>query len=285
MNITLPEKERISKRRVLVYVAAIVICVIALIIAVCVQILGNDVTNKIFGVSQIKSKTEEEEQTLKTNFDNLFLNSLEITGDINADIKKQDESKDYVVTTYEKRETVSGKYEMSVFIPYINIDNDTIDKYNDEIKEIFQDKAESILETESQNVLYTVDYQGYIENNILTVIIKSSLKQGASAQQLIVQTYNYDLLNNKEITLNDEIDMLVLNKTAVQNKIRSEIKAEQDKAEALQELGYEIYNRDSESDYYSIDNSNIFFVHDQNLYIIYPYGNDALTSEMDIVIV
>ena len=285
MNITLPEKERISKRRVLVYVVAIVICVIALIIAVCVQILGNDVTNKIFGVSQIKSKTEEEEQTLKTNFDNLFLNSLEITGDINADIKKQDESKDYVVTTYEKKETVSGKYEMSVFIPYINIDNDTIDKYNDEIKEIFQDKAESILETESQNVLYTVDYQGYIESNILTVIIKSSLKQGASAQQLIVQTYNYDLLNNKEITLNDEIDMLVLNKTAVQNKIRSEIKAEQDKAEALQELGYEIYNRDSESDYYSIDNSNIFFVHDQNLYIIYPYGNDALTSEMDIVIV
>lgn len=285
MNVTLPEEEKISKKRVIIYAVAIAICVIALIIAVCVQILGNDVTNKIFGVSQIKSKTEEEEQTLKTNFDNLFLNSLEITGDINADIKKQDESKDYVVTTYEKRETVSGKYEMSVFIPYINIDNETINKYNEEIKEIFQDKAESILETESQNVLYTVDYQGYIENNILTVIIKSSLKQGASAQQLIVQTYNYDLLNNKEITLNDEIDMLVLNKTAVQNKIRSEIKAEQDKAEALQELGYEIYNRDSESDYYSIDNSNIFFVHDQNLYIIYPYGNDALTSEMDIVIV
>lgn len=285
MNVTLPEEEKISKKRVIIYAVAIAICVIALIIAVCVQILGNDITNKIFGVSQIKSKTEEEEQTLKTNFDNLFLNSLEITGDINADIKKQDESKDYVVTTYEKKETVSGKYEMSVFIPYINIDNDTINQYNNEIKEIFQDKAESILETEGQNVLYTVDYQGYIENNILTVIIKSSLKQGASAQQLIVQTYNYDLVNNKEITLNDEIDMLALNKTAVQNKIRSEIKAEQDKAEALQELGYEIYNRDSESDYYSIDNSNIFFVHDQNVYIIYPYGNDALTSEMDIVIV
>lgn len=285
MNVTLPEEEKISKKRVIIYAVAIAICVIALIVAVCVQILGNDITNKIFGVSQIKSKTEEEEQTLKTNFDNLFLNSLEITGDINADIKKQDESKDYVVTTYEKKETVSGKYEMSVFIPYINIDNDTINQYNNEIKEIFQDKAESILETEGQNVLYTVDYQGYIENNILTVIIKSSLKQGASAQQLIVQTYNYDLVNNKEITLNDEIDMLALNKTAVQNKIRSEIKAEQDKAEALQELGYEIYNRDSESDYYSIDNSNIFFVHDQNLYIIYPYGNDALTSEMDIVIV
>lgn len=285
MNVTLPEEEKISKKRVIIYAVAIAICVIALIIAVCVQILGNDITNKIFGVSQIKSKTEEEEQTLKTNFDNLFLNSLEITGDINADIKKQDESKDYVVTTYEKKETVSGKYEMSVFIPYINIDNETINQYNNEIKEIFQDKAESILETEGQNVLYTVDYQGYIENDILTVIIKSSLKQGASAQQLIVQTYNYDLVNNKEITLNDEIDMLALNKTAVQNKIRSEIKAEQDKAEALQELGYEIYNRDSESDYYSIDNSNIFFVHDQNLYIIYPYGNDALTSEMDIVIV
>ena len=64
---------------------------------------------------------EEEEQTLKTNFDNLFLNSLEITGDINADIKKQDEIKDYVVTTNEKKDTVSGNYDMSVFIQYKNI--------------------------------------------------------------------------------------------------------------------------------------------------------------------
>ena len=146
MNVTLPEEEKISKKRVIIYAVAIAICVIALIIAVCVQILGNDITNKIFGVSQIKSKTEEEEQTLKTNFDNLFLNSLEITGDINADVKKQDESKDYVVTTYEKRETVSGKYEMSVFIPYINIDNDTIDKYNNEIKSISSaSKMEALL--------------------------------------------------------------------------------------------------------------------------------------------
>ena len=71
----------------------------------------------------------------------------------------------------------------------------------------------------------------------------------------------------------------------MQNKIRQEIKDEQNKAEDLQELGYQIYSRDSESDIYDIENSDIFFFHNENLYIIYPYGNDALTSEMDMVII
>ena len=85
--------------------------------------------------------------------------------------------------------------------------------------------------------------------------------------------------------MSDEIELLGLDKNAIQSKIREEIKQEQQKAEDLQDLGYEIYSRDSKSDMYDIENSNVFFLHEQNLYIIYPYGNDALTSEMDLVII
>ena len=76
MNVVLPEKDKVSKKRIAIYVILISICVLALIVAVCVQILGNDFTNSIFGVSTLKSKTEEEEQELRVNFDNLFLNNL-----------------------------------------------------------------------------------------------------------------------------------------------------------------------------------------------------------------
>lgn len=285
MNVTLPKKEKVSKRRIAVYVSVILVCVIALIVAVCVQILGNDFTNKIFGVSRIKSKTEEEEQTLRANFDKLFSNTLEISGDTTVEISKIDKEKEYIITRYSKNENISGSYEVSLQIPYINIDSEAIKKCNDEIEKIFQKKAESVLESKDKNILFTIEYQGYIENNILSLIIKSNLKQGANAQQIVVQTYNYDLVNKKEITLEEEMELLGLDKNAVQNKIKEEIKEEEDKAKALQDLGYDIFARDSKSEMYDIENSNIFFFHNQNLYIIYPYGNDALTSEMDMVIV
>mgnify|MGYP005812226455 CR=1 FL=1 len=285
MNVVLPEKDKISKKRIAIYVVLISICVLALIVAVCVQILGNDFTNSIFGVSTLKSKTEEEEQELRVNFDNLFLNNLQINGEMTQDISKIDENQDYVFTKYSTEEKNTGNYELSINIPYINIDSEVVNEFNTEIEEIFERKVESILESEDKNVLFTIEYQAYVENNILSVIIKSNLKQGSAAQQVIVQTYNYDLLNQKEVTLSDEIELLGLDKNAIQSKIREEIKQEQQKAEDLQDLGYEIYSRDSNSDMYDIENSNVFFLHEQNLYIIYPYGNDALTSEMDLVII
>ena len=285
MNVVLPEKEKLSKKRIVVYIVLIAICVIALVVAVCVQILGADFTNSIFGVSTLKTRTEEEEQELRLNFDNLFSNNLQISEGMPDNIVKIDDSQEYVYTSYENGEKDTGNYELSVNIPYINIKEDVIEEYNNEIKEIFQDKVESILDSSGRNILFTVEYQAYIENNILSLIIRSNLKQGSSAQQVVVQTYNYDLINKKEVTLEDEIKLLGLNQYEVQNKIRQEIKDEQNKAEDLQELGYQIYSRDSESDIYDIENSDIFFFHNENLYIIYPYGNDALTSEMDMVII
>ena len=143
MNVVLPEKDKVSKKRIAIYVILISICVLALIVAVCVQILGNDFTNSIFGVSTLKSKTEEEEQELRVNFDNLFLNNLQINGEMTQDISKVDENQDYVFTKYSTEEKNTGNYELSINIPYINIDSEVVNEFNTEIEEIFERKVEN----------------------------------------------------------------------------------------------------------------------------------------------
>ena len=75
-----------------------------------------------------------------------------------------------------------------------------------------------------------------------------------------------------------------LDENNVQNIINNKIKTEQDKAEDLKSLGYNIYSRDINSDIYSLENSTEFYLTSNALYIIYAYGNATNTSEMDIII-
>ena len=283
MNLNMPNKEKISKRRITIYIISIIICIIALVIVACIIVLGDEFTNGLFGISNIKNKTEQEQKELIENFDNIFNNELQI---INSDVEinKIDNNQDIVYNYYSKEEKSEGNYELYLNIPYININNEIIKNYNQEINDIFIKKAESIYNTSEQNIIFRVEYEAFIENNILSLIIRSNLKQGTNPQQDIVQTYNFDLNNNKEITLKDEINMLGLNENDVQKRINEKIEQDQKNAEDLQALGYNVYNRDVDSTMYEIENSNIFFVHNQNLYVIYAYGNNALTSEMDIIV-
>ena len=77
MNVTLPEKNKINKRRIIIYSIAIFACILAIVVVIGIQILGNDVVDNFFGVSKITKKTEEEENRLKANFDTLIKNQLE----------------------------------------------------------------------------------------------------------------------------------------------------------------------------------------------------------------
>lgn len=284
MNVKLPNSQKISKRRITIYIVSIVVCIIALIVVACIIVLGSDFTNGLFGINDIKDKTEQEQQELIDNFDNLFDNGVEIVSS-DAEIEKIDDSQDIVYNQYSRQEKVEGSYELNLNIPYINIDNDTIRKYNQEINDIFIEKAESIYQTTGENIIFRVEYQAFVENNILSLIIRSNLKQGTNnPQQDVVQTYNFDLRNNTEVTLLDEIDLLGLDVNDVQDRIDDKIAQEQKNAEDLQALGYNVYNRDVNSPMYDVENSNLFFVHDKNLYVIYAYGNNALTREMDIIV-
>lgn len=282
MNVTLPEKNKINKRRIIIYSIAIFACILAIVVVIGIQILGNDVVDNFFGVSKITKKTEEEENRLKANFHTLFQNQLE--NNSSCEVKKIDKNKDIVYTNYENTDKSANNYEMNVNLPYINIKNQSVQDYNENIKNIFQAKAEEVLKSTNSNVIYTVKYEAYIENNILSLIIYSDLKQDASAQRIIIQTFNFNLETNKELTLEDIIKIYELDEKTVQDKIDNEIKTEEKKAEDLKALGYNVFTRDTKSDMYKIKNATEFFVHNNNLYIIYAYGNDKLTSERDIVV-
>ena len=285
MNVNLPKKEKTSVRAVIIYTISIITCIIAIIIVGLAIYYGSDELDRLItiGGSSV-TQADEEYQLLVSNFDDVFQNRLEeYTTDVS--IKKIDEAQEIVYTYYTKDENKKNSYDMNLNIPYINIDNETIAAYNKEIKQTYEEKAETTLQSENENIIYTLQYEATIENDILSLIIRSNLKEGSSAQRLIIQTFNYDLRNNKEITLEEMINIKQLNVNDVQNKIDAEITSQHQRVEDLRSLGYGVFERNPENEMYKIENSQDFFVKDGNIYIIYAYGNENMTSEMDLVIV
>lgn len=282
MNVTLPEKEKISKRTITIYIVALVICILAIIVVVGVQILGNDVINNMFGINKIVKRTEQEELELKANFENIFDN--EFSDNENYQIQKIKEKEKIVYTSYNKEEK-ADKYEINVNLPFINIKNDEAEKFNKEIESTFQQKSEEILKSTDKNYIYTVKYKAVIENNILSLIIYSNLKQDLSAQRVIVQTFNFNLEDNKMLSLGDVLNSYGLDRNEVQNKINNDIYTEQKKSDDLRNLGYNVFSRDINSEIYNVQNIEEYFIYNNNIYIIFAYGNNKITSEMDIVII
>ena len=77
MNVTLPEKEKINKKIITIYVVIAIICIIAIFVVIGVQVLGNDVIDNLFGINKLTKRTEQEETELKANFENIFNNQIE----------------------------------------------------------------------------------------------------------------------------------------------------------------------------------------------------------------
>ena len=276
MNITLPEKEKINKKTMTIYIVALIICIIAIVVVIGVQILGDDVINNLFGINKLVKRTDQEEAELKANFENIFDNELE--NNKNYQTQKIDNNKDIVYTNYSK-EDKTDKYEINVNLPYINIKNKSVQNFNNEIENTFQAKSEEIIKNADKKVIYTVKYKANIENDILSLIIYSDLKQDLSAQRIIIQTFNYNLEDNKELSLDDILKIYDLNKNDVQNKIDKDIKTEQKKSEDLIGLGYNVFSRDLKSEIYKVENIKEYFIYNNNIYIIFAYGNEKITTE------
>lgn len=286
MNVTLPEKMKLKKKELIIYIIIVIFCIIAVISAFYVQFYARIDFGNLLGITsnEYVKKSEEEVETLKSNFDKLFSNSIENVSEKN-DEKRKDEEKQLVYIALEKKESKLNCYDIEVRIPQINIDNETINQFNKEIQETFVSKTASVLKSENQNVIYTVEYVANIEYDILSLMIRSNLKEGSSAQRVIIQTYNYDLRNNKEISLEEVLKVKNIDKDEVQAQIKSEIETEQARVENLKKLGYNIYSRDVSSSMYEIENSKEFYLTPDALYIVYAYGNDTFTSEKDMVVI
>ena len=281
MNVVIEDDSKKNKRLKILYIVIISICIIALISAVVIQVVENKRAVK----SSLPTLTESQINQHKNEFYNIFENKVNYADNNSYKITKVESKEEIVYVGYESHEKKIGDVELDVNIPYININNDKIEEFNTQIKDTFEKKAKSILNSQNDNVIYTVKYSGYVSNNILSLIIRSTLKEGTSPQRDIIQTYNYDLENKKEYTIDDMLQAKGITKKEANQKIKDEIKSTQQKAEELQKLGYSTYTRDYTSDMYSINNVTEYFMGKDNaLYIIYAYGNENNTNEMDVVI-
>lgn len=273
-----------SKLRNIIFGIIIVICIFAINFGVYWQFFRNTKPkNTIDNTIQTDINTEE----IAKNFNTIFNNTIDHQGyNINTTgVTKIDQSKDLVYTLYKKQEVVENKYDIDIQIPYINIVNSSVEKFNKQIDEVFVEKARNVLSQATNNTIYSVEYMSYINTNILSLVIKSTLKEGNNPQRVIIQTYNYNLSTNEAMTLNQVLEIQGLQAQNVKARIANKVEEANKEAESLKTLGYNVFIRNLNSNIYELENTKNFFIGaDNRLYIIYPYGNSNFTDAMDVIV-
>ncbi len=270
--------------RTIIFGIIIIVCVFAVNFAVYWQFFRNTENPQ---TADNTISTSQETAQLEDNFKNIFENRLDYQGyDVNTTgVLKIDSSQDLIYTWVTKESVVENKYDLDLNIPRVNISNTSVEKFNEKIKELYVDKANDIILNATNNTIYTVEYMSYINTNILSLVIKSTLKEGNNPQRVIIQTYNYNLSTNEEITLKQMLEIKGLQENTVKNTIVNKVQEANREAEDLKNLGYNVYVRDLSSEIYEIENTENFILGANNyLYIIYPYGNSNYTDEMDVIV-
>lgn len=285
MQINLDENpSKMSLRRKIIYVLIIVICIISILIGAYIQVFRNNNTVSEEGYAELSLELSTR---LENEFSDIFKNNINKNTNFNmANIEKIKESDELIANQYVNTDREDNKYNFNVNIPYININSIIVRKYNNEMQSVFKQKALDIIkENQNNNTVYTVEYTAYINGNILSLVIRSTLKEGSNAQRTMIQTYNYDLEKDRAVTIDNLLDMKGITSNYAESKVRDKIKDSQEKVEELKKLGYDIFDRDYKSALYRMQNTLIFFLGDQGgLYLVYPYGNQNYTSEIDVIV-
>lgn len=267
--------------RKLMYIAIVVMCVIAVVLAIYLQ-SGKQPSGSSNTMNN--AKTEESQETLKKEFDQMFNNVVELNDYDTSNIKKLDSGKNIVYTAYSSEAREDNKYELDINIPVINIDNNVAAEFNSITQELFANKTAGVIDNAKSYTIYSISYTEYVNGDILSVIIKSTLKEGSNAQRTIVETYNYNLKTEKKVNIYDALNKKNITQDALNSKVKTVITNAIKDANKIQLTGYETYSRDINSDIYNIENiETFFFGEDGSLYVLFPYGNNKFTSEMDIV--
>lgn len=279
------------KKRNMMYITISIICVIAIILGVYYQIFSKKVINEN-QLNEITNTIEDEvtaddPKDLLLEFNKLFTNSFDTQGYKTDSITKIAglEEKDVIYTIYDIKEEKSEQYQVDIKLPVFNISSDVATEFNNTTQTIFADKATNVLSGTNQYTIYNVEYTAYLNENILSLVIKSTLKEGNSAQRIIVQTYNYDIETGKRVTLNDILQINDIKESDVNKKIEKQVKEANKQAETISgAIGQTVYKRDLNNAMYLAENvSNFFIGKNGQIYIIYAYGNNNATSEIDII--
>lgn len=241
-----------------------IVIAIILVIAIIISIIA------VLNINKGK-KSEEEEveiniEQLEMSFSSLFNN----------------EGNEYVDTIYQIEDEKSGQYKIKANIPFIKTNDEFANQSNKEISELFTEKLAQILTQNGDYTKLNIDYATNINQNILSISIKCELKEGNTALRTIIKTYNYDIENGEKISINDIITED--KKQEIQNQINTKIEKQVKKEETIIEQGYSTYKRDKTSEIYLVENATEFYIKDNIIYIIYCYGNNNYTNEIDLII-
>ncbi len=285
--------DKMNKRNIL-YIAIAIICVIAIVAGVYYQVYGNKPKQNTINNNEVidDGNTDKaiDPELLKEEFNSLFNNSFDDQGYDTSTIKKIEtlEEQDIIYAAYNIKEEKDEKYSVNINLPVFNVQGDVANEFNMTTQSIFADKANSVLSNSQSYTIYNVEYVAYLNENILSLVIKSTLKEGNNAQRIIVQTYNYDIQTGQKVSLNEVLEAKGIVVKEVNKKIEAQVKEANKQAEAISEAlaqsGQNVYIRDINNAMYVTDNANHFFLGlDGQIYIIYPYGNSNFTSEMDII--
>ena len=276
------------KNQKLIFILVGAFCVLALIAGIYAQFFvgssnNNNIQNPDNSINnEIKPKTQEE---IKSQLNSLFTNEI-ISNDYDeTNLQKRDASKGIVYSAYDIQKQ-EGNYELDVHLPVININDSVATDFNKMTQSIFANKASEILNNKyTEKVIYSVDYISYVNDNILSLVIRSTLKQGNNPQRVIVQAYNYNLETGEKVQLVDVLAKRNIIQSDCQNKIHEIVTKAQEEAQVLVQSGYTVYNRNLSDSMYQISNISTFFLgKNEELYIIFAYGNQNFTSEMDVVL-
>lgn len=269
----------------IIYVSISAVCILAIIAAIFAQIdLNSGKKNHNNNNNSVTEETKTQEE-LKKEFNSLFNNTINTNNYNTSAINKQDENKEIVYTAYDIEKAEENKYEVDIHLPVFNINSSVTSGFNSITQKVFADKATEVLNNNNgSTIIYSIDYTGYINGDTLSLIIRSTLKEGTNAQRVIVQTYNYNLQTDKEVSIYDAIEQRGVAQSSVSSKITNQITQAIKEANSIQISGFDTYKRDINSDIYHLDKTDNFFIGKEGkLYIIYAYGNNNFTSEMDII--
>ena len=271
-----------NKRRVryVCYILITIFCIFAVFTGVYSQFFKKEAEdNTNYGGNSFSNSVSYAE--VKDSFKNLFSNNFLDNGYDDSEITKTDKDKPLIYTSISLDEESDGKYDINVSLPVVNIQGVS---YNSITQNNFVNKLNDIIDNAQVYTICDMNYTAYINDDILSVAIMASIKEGDSAQRIIIQTYNYNLKTGQDVSINDILQIKELNLKDVDSRIKTIVRKVAEDSESMHSTGYNVFERDTESEIYNVENIDCFILGPQGeLYIIFAYGNDSFTSEMDII--
>ncbi len=269
--------------RYCIYALIVAFCIIAIIVGVNAQFFSTKESDEVPEINVSNVVSVNEELDISNKFMQLFDNKLPQFKDY-PNIEKGDLSKNYLYIYSENPQLpngpytkkLDGKYDIVAYLPVFNINSDVTNSFNNITINYFVKMMNDIVTNGTTNTNLTISFAANVNDNILSVAIIAKLKEGDKPQRIMIQGYNYDLANNKEVKVADVLAKKNVDMATANSKIEKVVKSADNT----------LYKRELTNPIYSIDKvTNFILGRNGELYIIYAYGNQAnvYSSEMDIV--